>query len=245
MTKISVPSRWFNTENASASHSLSPVFYPVVGGIVAFILWCVSVVGLGSIPDFLLATVILITWVWVTGAIHLDGLADCVDVLFASHNHSKDVLDVFKDPHVGSMAVVVTVLFLLFKCALIFSIVEMKPYGILKLFWVFFFTTTVARALTSWYMLTTPYVSQKGLASGIALLKYKGILLLSLIFVFGLALIVLPTHVSVSWFVAVAAWLYFWRKLWLKTIKGYTGDCLGAFIEVCETVSLLVLLLTW
>lgn len=244
MTKVRVPSCWFAEENARQAYSISPIFYPLVGGVLALILWCVSQLGLGNVPGFLLATIILITWVWVTGALHLDGLGDCTDAIFASHKN-VNVLDVLKDSHVGSMAVVVIVLFLLFKCALIFSLVESHHHDGQALFWAFFFSATIARALTAYYMLITPYVSEGGLASGIALSDHKGTLNFSLFFIFGMALYVLPMLTFIALVFIVGLWLYIWRNFWIKTIDGYTGDCLGAFIEICEALSLFVLLVTW
>jgi adenosylcobinamide-GDP ribazoletransferase len=51
-----------------------------------------------------------------TGGLHLDGLADTIDGLNGGYSR-EEVLQIFKDPHVGSMAVIGVVLMLLLKYA--------------------------------------------------------------------------------------------------------------------------------
>ena len=45
-------------------------------------------------------------WIWITGALHLDGLGDVADAFGAAHGKPERFIEVLGDPHAGSFAVV-------------------------------------------------------------------------------------------------------------------------------------------
>jgi len=155
-------------------------------------------------------------WVALTGALHLDGLADSVDAACAAHGQlnakqKEKILEVFKDPHVGAMAVVVLVFVLLLKIAMV---AQLLPSLLLALV----LSMTLARTLVIALFLTTPYLRKA-----------------------GLPLLFLP---FLHWFMLILALLllfFIWRRFWMKKIGGFVGDCAGALIELAELVVLLVL----
>lgn len=53
-------------------------FYPLVGLLIGLILFGLSIL-LVKVPIILVATIILVIWIWLTGGLHLDGLADTAD----------------------------------------------------------------------------------------------------------------------------------------------------------------------
>ena len=86
----------------------------LVGALVAALGW------LGAWLDpWLAALLMLVTWVWVTGGLHLDGLGDLADGLGAAHRSPERFLAVLKDPHTGSFAVITLALQLLAKLVLL------------------------------------------------------------------------------------------------------------------------------
>src|SRR5205823_1435828 len=111
LTRVPVPA----VENVSAAEfSRSSAWFPFVGlaigAVVGLILWICSyrspAVG---------AAVGLLAWVWMTGALHLDGLADLSDALAAAHRDPQKFFAVLADPHLGAFGVVSIVLMLILK----------------------------------------------------------------------------------------------------------------------------------
>ena len=86
-----------------------------------------------SISPWIAAILLVGLWIILTGALHLDGLADCVDAIYAGHSviqideksdqlRREKILTVLKDPSAGSMAVVALILILLLKVGLVASL---------------------------------------------------------------------------------------------------------------------------
>jgi adenosylcobinamide-GDP ribazoletransferase len=102
-------------------------WFPVVGLLVgAFV---AGAVWLGSCVDPALGALLgLFTWVWVTGALHLDGLADMSDALGAAHRDKDKFLSVLADPHLGTFGVVSVVLQLLTKFVLLMLVAKSGHY---------------------------------------------------------------------------------------------------------------------
>ena len=101
--------------NVAWSDSL--VWYPAVGLVIGLILWLVGAVLVATTSLFLAATLVLVVWVAITGALHLDGVADCADAWVGGLGDRQKVLRILKDPRCGSMAVVSLILLLLTKLA--------------------------------------------------------------------------------------------------------------------------------
>lgn len=67
----------------------------------------------------LVAALVLALWVYFTGAMHLDGVADTADAWVGGLGDHQRTLEIMKDPRVGAMAVAAMLLVLLVKFAAI------------------------------------------------------------------------------------------------------------------------------
>lgn len=94
------------------------IWFPAVGLIIGALLAGLAFVASGQ-PAMLAAILMLGLWTWVTGGLHLDGLADLADALGAAHSRPERFLEVLKDPHLGSFGVIALVLMLLAKLVLL------------------------------------------------------------------------------------------------------------------------------
>ncbi len=80
--------------------------FPLVGAAVgAVCAGAACLCGLAGLPALLRGALLCVLPVLLTGGIHLDGFADTCDAL-ASHAEPERRLEILKDPHVGSFAVI-------------------------------------------------------------------------------------------------------------------------------------------
>src|SRR5215510_5288550 len=94
----------------------SMVYYPLVGTFIGLTLWGLAVLLGVLFPPSVVSVLLLVIALLVAGGLHMDGWADLIDGLSGSYNR-EDALRIFKDPHVGSMAVAGVVLIVLMKYA--------------------------------------------------------------------------------------------------------------------------------
>ncbi len=87
-------------------------YFPLVGLVIGAIV--AAVASIGFLPKLLVAFLTVAAWVILTGGLHLDGVADSCDGLFATTTPERR-LEIMKDPRAGSWAVVSLVLLLLGK----------------------------------------------------------------------------------------------------------------------------------
>ena len=76
---------------------LSLLWYPAVGLFFGLLLWG-SALLLNRVASPLAAAIVLTIWVGVTGALHLDGLADTVDAWAGGRRDRERTLAIMKDP---------------------------------------------------------------------------------------------------------------------------------------------------
>ena len=99
LTVIPLP---FKREWKAKEIASSLIFFPVVGLLIGVLLFLVNW-GLGEVfPAVVTSALTLIVWVLISGAMHLDGLADCCDGLGGSTPQKR--LEIMKDSHTGLSA---------------------------------------------------------------------------------------------------------------------------------------------
>ncbi|MGR9115798.1 MAG: adenosylcobinamide-GDP ribazoletransferase, partial [Gammaproteobacteria bacterium] len=120
LTRIPVPLHFTATDRQLG---LSVLFYPLVGLMIGSVLWLLNL-GFGEMSVELKAALILTCWVWLSGGLHLDGLADCADAWVGGLGSRERSLEIMKDPAAGPSAVVVLVLVLLLKWTALAAVLE-------------------------------------------------------------------------------------------------------------------------
>jgi adenosylcobinamide-GDP ribazoletransferase len=204
----------------------SLLFYPLVGLLFGAILWALNWLLLGA-PLLLHAALLLTVWVLLSGALHLDGLADSADAWLGGFGDRERTLTIMKDPRSGPIALVTLVLVLLLKFAALLALIEQQHSIFLIV------VPLISRSAMLGLFLTTPYVRAGGLGQALAdhLPRMAGWQVLAV----SAAGCVLIAGFSGVLAVAVAAVIFLWlRQLMLRRLGGTTGDTAGAMLELME-----------
>jgi adenosylcobinamide-GDP ribazoletransferase len=211
----------------------SMAYYPLVGLCLGLVVWLLSVL-LSRVLPFTITTVCLLGSLAVlTGGLHLDGLADTIDGLCGGANR-EETLRIFKDPHVGPMAVVGVVLVLLCKYASLNALPAEARLPALVLM----------ATLSRYSMVQLAYFSAYARASGgLGEPFVRGITLhhlrTAVLFTAGVVVLFGGLRGLLSWLLVSLATLGY-QTYFRKRLEGITGDVLGATNELNEALVLLL-----
>lgn len=233
LTRIPVPMM----DNISEDEiGRSTLFYPLVGLLIGIFLMAIAW-STNNTSSFLSAALILTGWVLITGALHLDGLADSADAWLGGNGDKERTLEIMKDPSSGPVAVTIVVLILLLKFTAIEAIVSTENYSLLLL------APFIARVYMPLLLLTTPYVRSIGLGSTMVEYLPSSAKIIASVSVSGLFALFFGFSGLTAIIISVITFLLL-RKLMLDRIEGTTGDTAGAMLEVIEMTILISITLT-
>ncbi|MCE5976127.1 adenosylcobinamide-GDP ribazoletransferase [Pseudomonas sp. JR33AA] len=209
----------------------SLLYYPLVGLLFGLLLWSASHLLQGT-PSPLHAALLLTLWVLLSGALHLDGLADSADAWLGGFGDRERTLRIMKDPRSGPIAVVTLVLVLLLKFCALWVLVGQGIGAQLLL------APLIGRAAMLGLFLGTPYVRPGGLGQALAEHMPRRaagwVLLVCVLFSLFLG----------GWTVLLALAVFAWlRHLMCRRLGGTTGDTAGALLELLELAVVLGLAL--
>ena len=219
LTRLPVPTRLKASPSAIGQ---SVLYYPVVGAVIGGILAIIHA-ALSGHPN-LDAAVLVITWAGLSGALHLDGLADCADAWIGGQGDRERSLAIMKDPRSGPAGVVATVLVLLLKYAALTELGSESFIGLLIL------TPLLGRTAILFYLITMPYLREQGLASSLLENMPHQSVIVVMVVAGSVALLTLGSSLMLWALVTILAL----RQITLSRLGGCTGDTLGASVEVLE-----------
>ena len=211
-------------------------WYPVVGLLIGLIL-ALAAGLLAAGPPLVAAALILILWVWCTGALHLDGLADTADAWVGGLGDRERTLAIMKDPASGPAGVSALILVLLTKLACLQALIATGDT------WPLLWAPLLGRAVLPLLFATTPYVRPGGLgaeqshnarADHCRLAAAAG----------AVAVALLGWPRGLLSLAAVAVLYVLVRRALIRRLGGFTGDTAGAIVELCELAALLMPALT-
>nr|WP_288499334.1 adenosylcobinamide-GDP ribazoletransferase [uncultured Pseudomonas sp.] len=206
----------------------SLLFYPVVGAVIGgFLLVAIHLLDGAPVP--LQAALLLTLWVGLTGALHLDGLADSADAWMGGFGDRERTLAIMRDPRSGPIAVVVLALLLLLKFTALLALLEQGDHLVLLL------APVLGRGALLALFLYTPYVRPGGLGDALKahLPRFSATVALAVTTLFGLLL-------GGFWVMVAVAGVFLWlRRMMLQRLGGTTGDTAGALLELIECAVLL------
>jgi cobalamin 5'-phosphate synthase/cobalamin synthase len=236
LTRLPIRRAFSESEVASAT-----AFYPLVGaaigGTQVAVLWAaaawlpsLAVVedGGSRVPSAVLAVCLTALAVWITGALHLDGLADAADG-FGGGRSREEILTIMRDPRVGAYGAIAIVLLLLLKVACLDALIERRA-AIVPLLAAPIAGRWAMAALGCWL----PYARKDGGVGAVATgsTARRGLITATASAALLLAAVAGWRGVAVG---AMAAGLTLAaRQACRRRIGGFTGDTLGALGEITE-----------
>jgi adenosylcobinamide-GDP ribazoletransferase len=211
LTIIRLPLTAFNPAGATA-------YFPLAGVIIGLTLYLISFINSPITPLLLIICLAVIT-----GALHLDGIADTSDAIF-SHRSLNEKLTIMKDSHIGTMGVVALIIVILAKFISFQNINEPLYYIFIPAYSRFSMTASI-------YIL--PYIRENSPNKQFFGKKTH------YMFFAGILIIVLSIIVNVNYTYLLLVWIittYLLVIYFKKEFKGLTGDILGFICEITETV---------
>ncbi|MGE4321629.1 MAG: adenosylcobinamide-GDP ribazoletransferase [Sphingobium sp.] len=211
-----------------ADFAASMRWFPAAGLAIGACLAAAGWVG-GLVDPWVGALAVLVAWVWITGALHLDGLADIHDAFGAVHKGPDRLRAVLADPHVGSFGVVAIVLQLMAKLVLLYALLK-HDGGALALLLIPFAARIGPLLWTRWL---------PPLHAGLGA-RFRGAVRPVDLALWMLALAVAAWFLPALLCAPIGMALWGWRLR--RTLGGISGDGHGAGIELVETGLLLAVL---
>ena len=207
--------------------------FPVVGAGVCAAGGGVALLVDQWLPSFTTAALACTVTVLLTGALHVDALADTVDALGAPTR--ERALEVMRDSRIGSFGATAIALDLLLKVSAVAALVDRG--GVVG---AFVAAGALSRSAAPLLAARLPYPRAAG-GTGSVLTGRVTTATADIVSVIGLAITVVAAGADAWPLDATAAIatlaLALWYRAWLG---GATGDCLGATTEVIETAVLVV-----
>ncbi len=232
LTRLRVPSALYEQDSLARAVK----FFPVVGLLIGSGSMLLYLTLASHLPSTIIALLIVIYLVAITGGLHEDGLADSADGFGGGWEREK-VLAIMRDSRIGTYGAAALTLSLLARVLLIASLPRTQV-----VVWLI-----VAPVLSRWTILPLsfflPPARGRGLESyggqtdgqgaRIARLTTRGSLIigsvLTLLIVIALLRLRAFVPVLVSMGVTLGTALYYRHR-----ISGVTGDCFGATTQVAE-----------
>lgn len=225
MTRIPV---FVNVEYDEEKLGKSIKYFPLVGAIIGIFLYGINIlVGKITVNRQIAAIIIIIAEIFITGLIHIDGLADTADGLF-SYAEKEKILEIMKDSRVGTNGAVALILYFMTKVILLS---EIRPEYIILY-------PVISRLSTSINAGLGEYARKNGMSNGIIGKNGKKEAVISIIITMILSFIILKAKGLIILIFAILFILLLMKGVKRK-IGGITGDTMGASLEL---TSILVLL---
>lgn len=230
MTRFPIPIE-VNIEKSEIYRITS--YFPIVGVVIGGILSLLYIALKNYFSREIVMTFIVAASYTLTGAMHIDGLADTFDGLFSNKDKSK-ILDIMKDSRLGTNGVLAVVFVVVLKILFLTNIKENIIFTALLI-------TPIISRLSVVFSIMISKSARSGEGLGGLMLGKAGIreFVIALVISIAISYFILPFVVfakilTISLFVA-----YVLSKYISMRIGGMTGDTLGAVNEFTELAVLI------
>lgn len=227
-SRIPMPKVEWKEENRRYALCFFPLIGAVIGGLL--MLWhrLCGMAGMGGIVHGAAAVLIPIL---VTGGIHIDGFCDTTDAV-SSYADRQKRLEIMKDPHIGSFAVIGLSGMLLLQFALFCEIRELLTVAV---------GYVLSRALSGLAAVTFRSARSEGALQNFVKPAHRAVtvsVLSATILLCAAAMLFIGLYRGIFVCAAAALCFGFYRSFAYRNFGGITGDTEGWFLQVTETAIL-------
>ncbi len=226
LTRIPIPARvGFGAEDVGKAARWFPLVGLLIGTVYVAMLRLLSPV----FPPAVVAVLIVLAEALVTGALHMDALADTADGFGGGHTR-EDVLRIMRDHSIGSYGATALILLIALKVTAIAAIAQ-RPQALPYL--------VLAPALGRWSIVPLcRFLSYARDSNGAANHIGTAELVWSSLITAAAVAVATQWRGLVSW-LAVALLTAWFGRFCFRKIGGITGDTLGANVQIGESAVLL------
>lgn len=229
-----------NAKTVTWMYAFLPILGLLMGGVYA--LTAYGLFTYSGISPLLLAIILVVGMIVVTGGLHLDGWIDMSDAYF-SYGDKEKRLAILDDPRTGAFGVISVMCLLLLKIGFVYEAIVQGNLAILPFLVCIPF---LARIGVLTIFLTTATSKETGLAAyfkGVILKRQLSISVALLCVSYIVIWIAIANYSMIILLLAVFIGVYLYRKWIVKNFGGVSGDLLGAHCEGMEVLLWLVVLL--
>ncbi|TWT27619.1 adenosylcobinamide-GDP ribazoletransferase [Planomicrobium sp. CPCC 101110] len=201
----------------------------IFGAITAAAAW--TLLNFTELSSLFAAFIVVVIGIFLTGGLHMDGVADVGDAYFSYQEREKR-LEIMGDPRIGAFGAMALTLLIFGKIIVVSEVLEGIPiiavafvpvFSRIGLMLLFSKTASAKEGGLAAFFQRRADGGQVALGAAVWLAAAWGVLgyMESLRLAFGLAAVLLVS-------------IYLYRKWCLKNFGGVTGDLFGAYIEGTE-----------
>ena len=238
-SKIPMPKAEWNEKNMKYSMA----FFPLIGLVIGVLFYYTFKLMIYlRLPAAFSAAILSILPVLINGGIHLDGFLDTADAL-CSYKSKEEKLEILKDPHIGSFALIYGAVYGLCFFAFMNIVNEVSVFFIASAF-------VLSRILSAISVVSFPKAQKDGSLKRFSdtadkkvfAILISELLIYMLVIFIGAAYLGHDLHICIKAVLALsqaAVFLYYY-KISLKNFGGINGDQAGYFLCICELVYIIV-----
>lgn len=245
------------TDVTQDEFTASQRYYPLVGLLLGVILSLSALCLITFYPPLVVAALLIIEELLLTGGIHMDGFMDSMDALWSARTPER-MLEIMKDSRVGSFGALSASALLLLKFALLAGILQIttsflasfpylpsssQPLKDFAPLLVLLIMPILSRWVFMFGILFYPYARKTGLGQGFheSSLQKPWFFIIESLICLALAVFLLG-WAGLSGFLFSFLFIFYFTRKVANLLGGLTGDLYGASIELSEILFLIGIL---
>ncbi len=230
LTRIRFSNR---TDWRDEDFSCSVPYFPLVGLVIGAFLGAVNY-GLVylAVPDFTRATLLILAEIIITGGLMYDGFMDTSDGVFSARSRER-MLEIMKDSHVGSNAVLAVIVLILLKVS---AYLAVNPA---ELTVALIAMSVATRTFMVIFIVNFPYARKTGIGHMFKMYARPRYTVIALLI--GIAITALCGAKYLILMAVTFALVFGIAKFLQSQLGGLTGDTYGALTECGNVLYLLSL----